>query len=219
MNRWFRVFELLNAPKWFRWVKRHHPEWTVRSDPSSADPSEWPRGFSPRSARVFAHNEIFIEGVSPLEVHDLMIRPNGYRDFYPNAGEASTDRLTHVGQTYTWSTFGVRQESTVTELTREPTESRISWLANSLGTEALHRWIFRAEGNGTRVITEECQIGWVAALPSPFSAMATALPALHELWLNGLRHVLVSRKNQGNEGKGDASWPTIRRGLGSAPPA
>ncbi|MBX3231157.1 MAG: hypothetical protein KIT84_37475 [Labilithrix sp.] len=204
--------ELFNASKWFRWLERTHPDWAVRSSARDADPSPWPRGFAPERAEIFAHNEVFLEGVSPLEVHDLMTRPREYRSFYPNSGAPSVDRLTSVGQTYRWSTFGVTQSNTVVELQRDARESRLAWLAESTGTKALHRWIFRAEAGGTRVITEECQTGWVAGLPSLVSSMATSLPAAHELWLQGLRCRMV-------EGAKDEEMctTTIRKDLGSAP--
>lgn len=205
---------LFNASKWFRWLEGTHPDWAIASSPSDADPSPWPNGFAPATAKVFAHNEIFIEGVSPTQVYDLMVKPQGYRAFYPNSGTASTSTLSSVGQEYGWATFGVAQRNTVTELARDARESRISWLAASTGTQALHRWIFRAEGGGTRVVTEECQTGWVAALPDFLSKMRTSLPAAHELWLNGLRCELSA------SARGEAMCTeTILDGLEVAPSA
>ncbi len=67
----------------------------------------------------------------------------------------------------------------------------LAWTAESLGTHAFHRWILFADGNGTRVITEECQNG-LTALIDQF-IMNPGLHATHQLWLEQLKKFVLSK--------------------------
>jgi hypothetical protein len=83
---------------------------------------------------------------------------------------------------FSWTTFGLRVRSRVTEF--EPGE-KIAWTAKAAGVDVYHRWYFKPYGGGTMVITEECEKGPVVSILR--WAMNRALHAGHQLWLESLR--------------------------------
>jgi hypothetical protein len=96
-------------------------------------------------------------------------------------GEGGPPQL-GFGVEFTWTTFGIRVRSTVTEFEHD---RRIGWTARALGVRIFHRWFFTPEGGGTLIVTEECEKG-----PLPWLIrwwMNRALHAGHRLWLESLR--------------------------------
>jgi hypothetical protein len=174
---------------WNFWFKRRYPELYITSARSETDARPWGGGFDPASDPVFAHNEIFLEGVAPKTVLGRMLRASEWQTYYDNSGPAllpngePVARLS-LGLEYRWTTFSVAQKMKVVELVENDRESALAWQGGSLGTEVYHRWIFRKEGAGTRVITEEIERGLAPLLDHHM--MNPSLRCGHELWLRGL---------------------------------
>lgn len=150
---------------------------------------------------MFAHNEIVIPGVAPEVVFGMLVRAGEWPRFYDNSADISSEPSPvpgalselRLGSRFTWKTFGVRQKSEVTLYERA---RALGWTADSPGTHAYHRWLLLAEGDGTRVITEECQTGPLAWVDS--FVMNPSLHASHQLWLERLKQVALGRE-QGRE--------------------
>jgi hypothetical protein len=100
-------------------------------------------------------------------------------DAIPGAGPPSE---LDVDAEFSWTTFGIRVRSRVTEFVPD---ERIGWTARGLGVRVFHRWFFRPDGQGTLVVTEECERGPLPWLTRSF--MNKALHAGHQLWLESLR--------------------------------
>jgi hypothetical protein len=174
-------------------LRHDYPGWYQTSNRSEAAADAWPDGFDPQQNPVFAHNETFIPGVSPEQVFAVLVKASAWPDLYDNASDvevksgAGEGSVLQMGTQFDWTTFATRTESEVRLYV--PNHS-IGWIAHNSGGEALHRFIVVPEGDGTRVITEECQRGAAAFLDS--GMMAPALHAAHQLWLEELKQSLSS---------------------------
>lgn len=180
-----------NAFGWFRALRRNLPEWYETSARAQAHPKPWPARFNPQTDAVFSYNEIFLPGVTPREVFAVLVTARNWPRFYPNADDVQLpagDQL-QAGMTFRWKTFATAQQSTV-ELF-EP-DAALGWTAESFGVHAFHRWILEPQGNGTRLITEECQNGFGATLVQ--ALMNPSLHASHQLWLEQLKSVVKPRQ-------------------------
>ncbi len=177
-----------NALGWFLALRRNFPEWYEVSPRAQAHPKPWPARFNPMTDAVFSYNEIFLPGVTPNEVFEVLISAKNWPNFYPNAEavQLPTGEKLQAGMKFVWRTFATTQQSTV-ELF-EPNQA-LGWTAESLGVHAFHRWILEPQNNGTRVITEECQNGFGATLAQ--TMMNPSLHATHQLWLEQLQSVVL----------------------------
>ncbi|NOU29983.1 MAG: hypothetical protein HOO96_18925 [Polyangiaceae bacterium] len=181
---------------WNFWFKRRYPDWYTTSARSELDARAWGGGFEPASDPVLAHNDIFMDGVGPKQVLAQMVRASEWQTFYENSGPAllpsgePVARLT-LGLEYRWTTFSVSQKMKVVELSEGEQESILAWQGGSVGTEVYHRWIFRREGAGTRVVTEELERGFAPRLDRML--MNPSLHCGHELWLRGLARKMAAR--------------------------
>ncbi len=172
-----------NAIGWYFALRKHFPEWCVASPRTKMHPLPWPAQFNPKTDSVFSYNEIFIEGVTPDKIFEVLISANNWSSFYPNAGDVkipSGEKL-FPNCEFQWKTFATKQKSKI-ELYEQ--DYALGWSAESPGTHAFHRWILEPKGNGTLVITEECQNGMVAWLDR--FIMNPGLHAAHQLWLVGI---------------------------------
>jgi hypothetical protein len=67
----------------------------------------------------------------------------------------------------------------------------IGWRWRGRGSAGYHVWVLRLEGGGTRIVTEETQIG-----PGPRPLRAVLQPTLwlsHEVWLASLEWTISWR--------------------------
>ena len=176
-----------NALGWFLALRRNLPEWYETSSRAKAHPKPWPARFNPNTDAVFSYNEIFLPGVTPHEVFAVLVTATNWPHFYPNsdAVQLPAGEKLQAGTVFRWKTFATAQQSTV-ELF-EP-DHALGWTAESFGVHAFHRWILEPQGHGTRVITEECQNGFVAWLVQRL--MNPSLHATHQLWLKQLQSVV-----------------------------
>lgn len=203
---------------WFIVLKRRYPDWYTGSPRSQVNPRPWPVAFRPQEDAVFTHNEIFIADVPPNRVFEILVRAPDWPKFYENSADVELeaagtptsgirdsgfgirqgelcssatrnpkrDELS-LGSKFSWKTFGTPQRS---EVTLYEQDRALGWTAESFGTRAYHRWLLLPEGHGTRVITEECQHGFVAWLDQHW--MNPSLHAAHQLWLESLKQVALN---------------------------
>jgi hypothetical protein len=84
-----------------------------------------------------------------------------------------------LGTKFRWTTFSVTLDSVVEECVRG---QRIAWTARAPGVDAYHEWLLEpAAAGGCRVLTEETQNGWLAALSH--LVMPNRMRKGHDLWL------------------------------------
>ena len=190
---------------WFRILGRAHPAYYHRSDRAEAHPLPWPPGFDPATNPVFARNTLDI-AASPAAVFAALVDARRWPVFYPNSAdvviEDGRETVLRAGSSFVWRTFATPQKSKV--LLYEP-NTYLGWLARSLGTSAFHRWVLEPIVGGTRVITEECQVGIIAHLDRYW--MNRCLSVTHQIWLERLRdHLGDARRTHGDDqeaGAGD----------------
>jgi hypothetical protein len=133
---------------------------------------------------VFAHNERIIPA-PPERVWDLIVAAQGWSDFYANAQfvelvDPQQHRLRH-GSVFRWVTFGLPLTSEVAPC--EP-PNLIGWRWWGLGAYGYHVWLLESHEFGTRIVTEETQLGGLIRLVR--SLMRRALPLGHGYWLRQL---------------------------------
>jgi hypothetical protein len=156
-----------------------------QAETSNATQIQWPERYSPARAAVFAHNEIVIPAPAAT-IWRILLRAAEWPTWYPNAHDIHF--VSHTGpdlrdrSRFRWNTFGLRITSKVLEF--EP-ERLIAWNGHGIGVGAYHVWLLTplADGN-TRVVTEETQHGWLAALGKRF--MPEHLARRHRVWLEQL---------------------------------
>jgi cyclase len=179
-----------------------HPDnpfaWYFASSRLEQDPRPWPSPFDPKSDPVYAHGEVFIPGVAPEDVFDVMAKSSHWTDFYPNSDQPHAPGNTSpsgildsldANVTFDWSTFSVVQHMQVKEFIRSPQESVLAWTGGSFENFIYHRWIMHAVQGGTEVVTEECEHGATPFLDQLL--MNSALHATHQLWLENLKKYIL----------------------------
>jgi uncharacterized protein YndB with AHSA1/START domain len=147
----------------------------------------WPAGFSPDSADLFAHNEIFIHAPRSAVWRHIVEAENWPR-WYPSCRDVrvSTDPTGELreGSRFEWDTFGLHIHSRVSEFVAD---SRIGWFADGAGLNAYHAWLLADMANGCHVIMEEVQKG-----PGALALRASDPDRVHQghdLWLTRLKHL------------------------------
>jgi len=150
----------------------------------------WPENMTPQRAPVYACNEVGIPA-EPERVWRWLIRAKQWPEWYSNCSwtRLSTQEL-ESGSTFTWKTFGVVIESTVTVF--EPGKA-IEWNARGpAGIRAYHGWKIDFDGHESHVITEETQAGLLISLGRPW--LASNLWRGHQIWVESLHRVVMSEK-------------------------
>ena len=148
----------------------------------------WPEGFEPEKAELFAHNELVIH--APAEkIWSHIVDANKWPEWYPNAKNVKihdTDAL-QAGSIFRWTTFGLGLESRVNEFVEN---ERLSWYGYVPGSEPnfYHTWyIVPQTDNSCMVITDEVGIGPDAAAFR--ESNQGLLHRGHDLWLATLKWV------------------------------
>jgi hypothetical protein len=170
----------------------------------------WPDKEHPEGAHVFAHNERIIPA-PPERVWDLIVAARGWSEFYANAQFVHlSDPRQHSlkrGSIFRWVTFGIPLTSEVFPC--EP-PSLLGWRFWRTGAYGYHVWLLEPHEFGTRVVTEETQLGVLSRLGSPF--MRRALPLGHGYWLRQMARRAI-RPPRLAEVKGLSATPGVRTGL------
>lgn len=113
-----------------------------------------------QKAPLAARSEIVI--AAPLEkVWALQTDINRWPEWQPEISSAHLEGDLAAGTVFRWKAMGMGIVSTLQEV--QPRQ-RISWTGKSLGMSAIHCWTFEAQGDSTRVITEESLSGWFPRL-------------------------------------------------------
>jgi len=150
--------------------------------------AEWPAGFEPRTAPVYARNEIRT-GLTAEQLWPALVTATRWPQWYPHARRVSItgggEALT-ASSRFSWTTLRVRVRTQVTEF--EPAR-RLAWTGSGPGGSGYHRWIFTPATDGCLVVTEEVQIGLLPRLAA--GRLHRTLQANHQRWLEEL--VEVSR--------------------------
>ena len=116
------------------------------------------------NAPVFARREVTIE--APIEsVWNIQTGIDRWSEWQPDVTSAKLDGELKAGTVFRWKAKGLSIVSTLH--TVEPNR-RIGWTGISLGMSAIHNWTFEAQGNVTRVVTEESLNGWLTRLMKLF---------------------------------------------------
>jgi hypothetical protein len=145
----------------------------------------WPKGFDPKEADAFVHNEIWINAPAKV-IWESLVKAPEWPTWYSNSANIQIagqdkDRL-QAESAFTWSTFGFPIESKVNEFV---VRSRLGWFGNGTGIRAYHTWLILEKGDGCEVVTEEAQIG-----PSAIKfnvEQPTAMYDGHNWWLTALK--------------------------------
>ena len=146
----------------------------------------WPEGFEPENARVYARNEIAI-AASPERVWRWLIRAANWPAWYDNSSDirflngGGPDLA--PGTRFKWRTFGATVESTV--LVFEPPHE-LGWDGKGW-LPVYHGWLIEPEEGGSRVITEECQNGFLGAIGAWY--LRPMLLRGHQKWVESLKRV------------------------------
>jgi hypothetical protein len=151
--------------------------------PRSSD-IRWPADLRPDGAPVFAHNELVMDA-APEHVWAWLVRAALWPDWYRHCRRVRFENAPGpdlaLGTRFTWSTLGVRVDTTVDDW--EPPR-RLGWRGGALGAAGYHGWTIEPAGPGVRVVTEEVQRG---LLPSVARVVLRAsLRRVHQEWLRAL---------------------------------
>ena len=149
--------------------------------------TNWPPECRPEGAPVYTYTELDV--VAPPErVWAWLVRATAWPSYYDNASQirfvngAGPD-LT-LGARFTWRTFNVTVDTTVTELVAR---ERLAWRAKTVGGGGYHGWVIVPTAAGCRVVTEETQRGIVPSVGRWF--LRGGLLKQHQRWLEGLARV------------------------------
>ena len=161
---------------------------SIPDDLSRRDTSiHWPEAFNPRTAAVFAHNELLIK----TDCHRVWTRLLDITD-WPNwfvltkdVQVDGSDKTVKHDTLIRLKIFGTPITSRIDEYVPD---SRLSWFPQGLDETApshYHTWRLVPESNGCRVLTEETGIG-----PNDIKAPESnsrLVHRAHDLWLASLR--------------------------------
>src|SRR5690348_89464 len=150
----------------------------------------YPDRYHPAKTSVHVVNERIV--AAPCErVWAWLVRADLWPTWYPNSSRVrlttSSPHGLAPGTTFRWKTFGITLDSVVEEFV--PGE-RIAWTAKALGVDAYHAWLLEPVAAGCRVLTEETQHGWLAALSH--TVMRNRMRKGHDLWLERLERQAAS---------------------------
>jgi len=142
----------------------------------------WPERYRPEKTAVHVHNELDMP-VPPQAVWSWLVRADLWPSWYPNSKDVAVEggRELQAGSVFHWKTFGVTLDSRVEEFV--PNE-RLGWSAKATGIDAYHTWLIEKTSDGSHVITEENQNGWIARLNGAMRPKHMA--RFHQLWLEKL---------------------------------
>ena len=143
----------------------------------------WPERFDPKSAPVYAHNELEMS-VTPKQVWPWLIRAKLWPTWYSNSRDVVIEgggESLALGTTFRWKTFGARPLSKVTEFV--PNE-RISWTGKATGIDIYHAWLIEPKPTGCHVTSDETQHGFLARLSN--SLRPGNMERYHQVWLENL---------------------------------
>jgi len=174
-------------------VAASQPQGQMASDLATRDRDiNWPAGFEPERADLFAHNEARLSA-SCDTVWQHLVDVRAWPTWYPNAQEVTLlDNAEALAPDvrWRWTTFGHSIESRVHEFVLD---QRLGWFGGTPGEalRAYHSWLLKPDGNGCRAIMDETGVGpgAVAFRKADEGRMHRG----HALWLATLKWVSEGR--------------------------
>jgi len=146
----------------------------------------WPKGFDPKEADAFSHNEIRVDATASV-IWANLVDAKSWPVWYSNASDIqfgnSDKNALEAEATFSWRTFGFPVQSKINEFV--PCQ-RIGWFGSAAGITAYHTWLIVAKAGGCEVITEESQVG-PASIKYNIE-QPTAMHDGHNWWLNALKY-------------------------------
>jgi uncharacterized protein YndB with AHSA1/START domain len=145
----------------------------------------WPEAERPEGARVFVHNERIVPG-PPRRVFEVLTAAGRWPSFYPNAlfvrVSGSREGRLRPGAVFRWLTFG--QPITCRVTTFDERGGRLGWSWDGTGARGHHLWALTADAEGTRIVTQETQRGFLPRLTAPL--LRPVMLFGHDAWLRGI---------------------------------
>jgi uncharacterized protein YndB with AHSA1/START domain len=114
----------------------------------------------PSDAPVIARGSVVIDA-PPSVVWKTISDIDQWPTWNPDVSSARLDGNLEVGSTFRWKAGPGTITSTLLEV--EPGRS-IAWRGSTMGIRAVHIWRIEADGNGTRLETEESWDGLIVRL-------------------------------------------------------
>ena len=146
----------------------------------------WPKGFNPKEADAFVHNEIWINAPAYV-IWTNLVNASDWPAWYSNASDmqiGSADKKALQADTvFTWKTFGFPILSKVNEFSPY---KRLGWFGSGPGIRAYHTWLIVERSGGCEVLMDEAQVG-----PSAIKyniEQPTAMHDGHNWWLTALKY-------------------------------
>jgi hypothetical protein len=149
------------------------------------DKIHWPKGFDPKEADLFAHNEIVVHagcGTIFANLADAQSWPSWYSNSKDVKVLNTPDHKLRKNARLSWETFGFHIDSRVNEFVPD---SRMGWFGEGNGVHAYHTFFLEKTSEGCHVITEEVVKG-----PGAIKFREEQPSAMHEghqLWLTTLK--------------------------------
>jgi uncharacterized protein YndB with AHSA1/START domain len=140
-------------------------------------------------APLVARKEIFIQA-SPDKVWGIQTDINSWKEWQQGISRSQMNGALAVGTSFQWTSGGFAVTSTLQEV--QPMR-RIAWTGNAFGSKARHIWMFKPQGEGTLVTTEESMEGWLISLLKPL--MPKFLEQSLDVWVSSLKAKAEGRAN------------------------
>ena len=144
----------------------------------------FPSEFAPSLCPVHSYNEI-LTPVAAERLWRCLIRAGSWETWYPHCKrlkfESGSGPDLTLGTRFSWTTMGVRVTTVVEEF--EP-PYRLAWRGIGAGSNGYHGWVIEPRAEGTLVVTEESQHGFVSSIGRLF--LRRALLHVHQIWLERL---------------------------------
>jgi hypothetical protein len=146
-----------------------------------SDKIHWPKGFDPKEADLFAHNEIVVHAECGT-TFAILADAESWPSWYSNSKDVKVlntpDHKLRKNTRLSWETFGFHIDSRVREF--EP-DSRMGWFGDGNGVHAYHTFYLEKTSEGCHIITEEVVKG-----PGAIQfreEQPSAMHNGHQLWL------------------------------------
>jgi hypothetical protein len=152
---------------------------------------DWPDGYDPSSAQVFAQNAIDV-AATPEVAWSLLIDCERWPNWYSHCSDASILRggsLLGPDCRFRFKTLGFYFEP---EIDRFEPSRLLVWSAKGpAGTSGAHAWYIERTSTGCHVVTEEVQCGLLLSIIG--RRTRKRLLTAHGEWLRGLKFLAERR--------------------------
>ncbi|MEM1165409.1 MAG: SRPBCC domain-containing protein [Planctomycetota bacterium] len=164
--------------------------------PPSPTEINWPAQYQPADATFYIRNEIDI-AAPPQVIWDVIVEAETWPEWYEGAFDVevltSDDGTLGRGGKFSWRTMGLDFISVIHEW--EPPH-RLGWESRRGDIKGYHAWLVVETENGSRVITDESQFGFLANMQQLF--LPNKLRELHDVWLIAIKARAESRVSGGS---------------------